>query len=68
MLPAPDELALADAAHRPDDRFAAELLLRLPCDESPVAMATRLAAALRDRTEGGESNVEERPVLRVGSG
>jgi hypothetical protein len=68
MLPAPDQLVVADAASRPDDRVAAELLLRLPYDESPAALANRLAPHLCELMEGGESNVEQRPVLRVGAG
>jgi hypothetical protein len=45
MLPAPDQLLVTDHAQLPDDRVVSELLLRLPCDESPSAMATRLATA-----------------------
>ena len=46
MLPAPDALMLGDRAYRPDDRVASELLLRLPYDELPEAMAARLARRL----------------------
>ncbi len=46
MLPAPDQLVVADQAHLPGDQLASELVLRLPCDESPTAMAARLARAL----------------------
>jgi len=43
MLPSPDQLLVSDHAHCIADRSVSELLLRLPCDESPSAMATRLA-------------------------
>lgn len=44
MVPAPDEFPVTDPADISDDRVAAEMMLRLPCDESPQAMAARLAA------------------------
>jgi hypothetical protein len=43
MLPAPDQLLVTDLAHRPGDRLVSELLLRLPVDEAPAALADRLA-------------------------
>jgi hypothetical protein len=46
MLPTPAQLPVADHAHCPDDRLVSELMLRLPCDDSPTAMAVRLADAL----------------------
>jgi hypothetical protein len=68
MLPAPDQLAVTDHACLPGDRLASELMLRLPCDESPAAMAMRLAPALTGRlrdqslpdtlVEGGESHAD----------
>ncbi|HEU0116921.1 MAG TPA: lantibiotic dehydratase, partial [Thermomicrobiales bacterium] len=46
MLPDPDDLLVADDAHHHGDRLVSEILLRLPCDESPQAMAARLAPEL----------------------
>lgn len=69
MLPAPDRLAVSDHAHLPGDRLASELLLRLPCDESPATMAARIARTLADdnRREGGDSNADQRPAVRAGA-
>ena len=83
MLPSPDQLAVADSAGMPGDRLASELLLRLPCDESPTAMAARLAPELSARprhadspttpARGGESYADHedtainRPALRAGA-
>jgi hypothetical protein len=44
MLPAPDHLPVSDLAHESGDRLVSALMLRLPCDESPAAMAARVAA------------------------
>ncbi len=46
MLPAPDRLLVADPVHPDAGRLAAQLVLRLPVDESPTAMAARVAAAV----------------------
>lgn len=46
MVPAPDQLPVSVPVDRPGDRVAAELMLRFPCDESPSAMAARVASAL----------------------
>jgi hypothetical protein len=46
MLPAPDQLLVVDRAHRSGDRLASQLQLRFPCDESPTAMANRIAPAV----------------------
>jgi hypothetical protein len=43
MLPAPDQLLVFDHAIRGDERSASAIMLRLPCDESPTAMAARVA-------------------------
>jgi hypothetical protein len=43
MLPAPDQLLVADQAHRDQDRLVSEVQLRLPVDETATAMATRIA-------------------------
>jgi hypothetical protein len=56
MLPDPDALLVGDRAHRSNDRLVAELLLRLPCDETPEAMASRLARRL------GQSVFLQRPI------
>jgi hypothetical protein len=50
MLPAPDKLLVADHAHHDGDRLVSEILLRLPCDESPTEMAARLALGLAQRS------------------
>lgn len=47
MLPAPDQLLVVDRAHNCGDRLASQLQLRFPCDESPAAMASRIAPAVR---------------------
>jgi hypothetical protein len=46
MLPAPDQFLAADLAHSSGDRLAAQLHLRLPCDESAIAMAARVTPAV----------------------
>jgi len=46
-LPAPDQLPVHRAAH-PEERYAAELLLRMP-DEAAEAVATRAARSLGER-------------------
>jgi hypothetical protein len=43
MLPAPDQLLVFDHAIREAERSASAIMLRLPCDESPTAMAARVA-------------------------
>jgi hypothetical protein len=43
MVPKPDQFPVIDRAHRDGDRLAGQLQLRFPCDESPAAMATRVA-------------------------
>jgi hypothetical protein len=53
MLPTPDQLSTSDHSHRPEDRVVSELMLRLPCDESPSALADRLAPALKRLLETG---------------
>jgi hypothetical protein len=52
MIPEPDALAVTDRSSGADHRVVAELLLRLPGDETPDAMATRLAGQLRHRADG----------------
>jgi hypothetical protein len=49
MLPSPEQLALASAEGGGAERIASSLMLRLPCDESPAALATRLAPAFAQR-------------------
>jgi hypothetical protein len=44
MLPAPDQLMVRDGDS--PRRFVSELLLRLPCDESPLEMAERVASKI----------------------
>ena len=43
MLPAPDQLLVKDCDSR---RFVSEVLLRLPCDESPLEMAERVSSRI----------------------
>ncbi|HWK28580.1 MAG TPA: lantibiotic dehydratase [Solirubrobacter sp.] len=47
LLPAPDQFPVADGAHRPGDRLAAQLQIRLPYDTPATALAARAAAAAR---------------------
>jgi hypothetical protein len=49
MLPTPDQLLVSDHVNS-HDRLASEIMLRLPCDESPSAMACRLAPAFAQAT------------------
>lgn len=44
MLPAPDQLLVQDG--NSPRRFVSELLLRLPCDESPLEMAARVSSRI----------------------
>jgi hypothetical protein len=47
MLPTPDQFFVIDHAHGSwGDRLGSQLQLRLPCDESATAMATRVAPAV----------------------
>jgi hypothetical protein len=46
MLPTPEQLVVIDRAHGSGDRLAAQLHLRFPCDESAMAMATRIAPSI----------------------
>lgn len=45
MLPTPDQLLVSVHENGLDDPFSSSIMLRLPCDESPTAMASRLAPA-----------------------
>ena len=47
MAPDPDWLPVADTAHAPGDRLAAELVLRLPATETPAELAVRAFTAWR---------------------
>jgi hypothetical protein len=42
MLPAPDQLLVFDHATKGDERSASAIMLRIPCDEGPTAMAVRV--------------------------
>jgi hypothetical protein len=46
MLPEPDRLLVVDRAHREGDRSVSEVQLRMPCQETPRAMAARLAPSI----------------------
>ncbi len=43
MLPTPNQLLVHEQADGSDEPSASAIMLRLPCDESPIAMAIRLA-------------------------
>ena len=55
MLPRPDQLLVGDLAHNNDDRLVSELLLRFPCDVTPVAMAARTASGILATAGSAES-------------
>lgn len=61
MLPRPDQLLVADLAHRKDDRLVSELLLRVPCNVTPAALASRVVPEILAAARPGES---PRPVSR----
>lgn len=43
MLPTPNQLLVHDQADGSDEPSASAIMLRFPCDESPIVMATRVA-------------------------
>ncbi|MFF9646250.1 lantibiotic dehydratase [Kitasatospora aureofaciens] len=68
MVPAPDEFLAVDHAGPAGDRVAAELMLRLPCDEGPQAMAARLAADRTGTGAGAGAGAETVPTPGSGGG
>jgi|GEM_PF-2597847 len=54
MLPSPDQLLVVDRAHRKEDRLASQMQLRFPHDESPRALAHRIAPDIIAALDGAD--------------
>jgi Lantibiotic dehydratase, N terminus len=62
MLPTPDDLLVVDEASGGNDRVASAVMLRLPCDETPSSMASRLRSTFSQATSGLPYGVPRRAV------
>lgn len=54
MVPSPEDAVVSDEAHSHGDRLGAQILLRFPHDETPVAMAERLLPVVHAAMSGTE--------------